>query len=76
MNGLPGILHVTSVAFVICGLLALGKYVLYRHMHSKSIGQGCIKLLGKPYWVGLWLSNQFLDFRSFCITNSHHNTDH
>ncbi|CAG2174242.1 unnamed protein product [Oppiella nova] len=51
MNGLPGILHVTSVAFVICGLLALGKYVLYRHMHSKSIGQGCIKLLGKPYWT-------------------------
>ncbi|CAG2112554.1 unnamed protein product [Medioppia subpectinata] len=37
MNGLPGILHVTSVAFVICGLLALGKYILYRHMNSKSM---------------------------------------
>ncbi|XP_054166740.1 transmembrane protein 163-like [Oppia nitens] len=37
MNGLPGILHVTSVAFVICGLLALGKYMLYKHMNSQSM---------------------------------------
>ena len=41
MNGLPGILHVTSVATVICSLLALGKYVLYKQMDSKSMLLEC-----------------------------------
>ena len=41
MNGLPGILHVTSVATVICGLLALGKYIIYKQTESKAMCLEC-----------------------------------
>lgn len=40
-KGLPGIIHVTSVATLICGLLAFGKFVIYKHTGSKAMCLEC-----------------------------------